>query len=74
VRGGTALFADETSSDSIGQVTSGGFGPTLNGPVSMGYVDSAFAELGSRLFAEVRGERTPITIASLPFVAHRYKR
>ncbi len=74
VRGGAALFASEASTDAVGHVTSGGFGPTVNGPVSMGYVDSSLTEPGTRLFAEVRGERTPIVVASLPFVAHRYKR
>ncbi|MEO5926789.1 MAG: glycine cleavage system aminomethyltransferase GcvT [Bryobacteraceae bacterium] len=74
VRGGATLFASETSTEAIGRVTSGGFGPTVNGPVSMGYVDSSLATPGTRLFAEVRSERTPIVVASLPFVAHSYKR
>jgi aminomethyltransferase len=74
VRGGTELFASTDSTASIGHVTSGGFGPTLNGPISMGYVASAYSKLGSLLFAEMRGERHAITVASMPFVAHNYKR
>jgi aminomethyltransferase len=74
VRAGAQLFATETSPDVIGSVTSGGFGPTVNGPVSMGYVSTDLATLGTRLFAEVRGERHPVSVAQLPFVAHRYER
>jgi aminomethyltransferase len=74
VRPGAALFADETSLEPVGHVTSGGFGPTMNGPVSMGYVPSGYSQVGSRLFAEVRAERHAVTVASMPFVAHRYKR
>ncbi len=74
VRAGTSMFADETSREVIGHITSGGFGPTFNGPVSMGYVAAGFSEVGTNLFAEVRGERHALTVASLPFVAHRYKR
>jgi len=74
VRAGTTLFADERSSITVGHITSGGFGPTANGPVSMGYVARDFFQVGTTLFAEVRNERHPIVVASLPFVAHRYKR
>jgi aminomethyltransferase len=74
VRAGATLFADEHSSDPIGNVTSGGFGPTVNGPISMGYVSTGHAQTGTRLFAEVRGERHPVTVANLPFVVNRYKR
>ena len=74
VRAGAALFADESSADPIGHVTSGGFGPTVNGPVSMGYVSIAYSQIGTNLFAEIRGERYPVTVHLLPFVAHRYKR
>jgi aminomethyltransferase len=74
VREGAALFADETSSITIGAVTSGGFGPSLNAPVAMGYMPSAQATNGSRVFAELRGQRLPLTIAPMPFVANTYKR
>src|SRR5205807_3741431 len=49
VREGAALFADETSSEKIGAVTSGGFGPSLNAPIAMGYLPSALAANGTRV-------------------------
>jgi aminomethyltransferase len=74
VREGAALFADETSSEKIGAVTSGGFGPSLNAPLAMGYLPSAQAANGSRVFAELRGQRLPLVIAPMPFVPNNYKR
>ncbi len=74
VRGGAALFADETSGEAIGIVTSGGFGPSLGGPVAMGYVPVSRSTPGTRLFADVRGKRLPVTVAAMPFVPTTYKR
>ena len=74
VREGAALFADATSSESIGRVTSGGFGPSLNAPVAMGYLPSSHAATGSSVFAEVRGQRLAMRVASMPFVPNTYKR
>lgn len=74
VRGGAELFADETSTSPVGIVTSGGFGPTVERPVAMGYVATSLSDLGTRLFAEVRGKRLPVTVATLPFITPRYKR
>jgi aminomethyltransferase len=74
VREGALLFADAASSESIGKVTSGGFGPSLNAPVAMGYVPSALAAVGTTLFAEVRSQRLPLHVASTPFVPNTYKR
>jgi aminomethyltransferase len=74
VRAGAALFAEEDSVDPVGRVTSGGFGPTVNGPVAMGYLPTGNSQIGTRLFAEVRGDRYAVTVEDLPFVAHRYKR
>ena len=74
VREGAVLFADATSSTPIGQVTSGGFGPTLNAPVAMGYVPTALSALGTQVFAEVRGQRLPLAVAAMPFVKNTYKR
>jgi aminomethyltransferase len=74
VREGAALFADTTSSEPIGRVTSGGFGPSLNAPVAMGYLSIAHAATGSSVFAEVRGQRLPVQVASMPFVPNNYKR
>jgi aminomethyltransferase len=74
VREGAKLFADSTSSEPIGTVTSGGFGPTLNAPVAMGYLPTSLAGLGTQIFAEVRGQRLPLRIAATPFVPNTYKR
>jgi glycine cleavage system T protein (aminomethyltransferase) len=74
VREGAKLFADDTSPDAIGVVTSGGFGPSVNAPVAMGYVPAAHPADGTRLFAEVRGQRLAVRVKDLPFVPHNYKR
>jgi aminomethyltransferase len=74
VREGAILFADATSADPIGKVTSGGFGPNLNAPVAMGYLPSSLAATGTQIFAEVRGQRLPLLVAAMPFVPNTYKR
>lgn len=74
VRGGTNLYRDETAQTPVGKVTSGGFGPTVNAPVAMGYVASSEARPGGRLFADVRGKRIPVVVSELPFVKPNYKR
>lgn len=74
VRAEAPLFAEEAGSAPVGHVTSGGFGPSLDRPIAMGYVPTELSKLGTRLFAEVRGKRLPTVVASLPFVEHRYKR
>jgi aminomethyltransferase len=74
VREGAKLFADETSQDAIGVVTSGSFGPSVNAPVAMGYVPATHPADGTRLFAEVRGQRLAVRVKDLPFVPHNYKR
>jgi aminomethyltransferase len=58
----------------IGKVTSGGFGPTFNGPVAMGYVAAASAKPGTPIQLAVRDKRLPAKVAALPFVPHRYVR
>ena len=58
----------------IGRITSGGFGPTLNAPIAMGYVESAFAGDGSEIDVIVRGKPLPARVSPLPFVPHRYRR
>ena len=73
VRGSTPLFREQTDNNPIGTVTSGGFAISLNAPAAMGYVPSALAALGSRLFAEVRGKRHEVVVSTLPFVPARHK-
>ncbi len=58
----------------VGVVTSGGFGPSLDAPVAMGYVSADFAALGTALNAMVRGKPRPVTVEQMPFVPHRYYR
>ena len=74
MREGAPLFADATSSEPIGAVTSGGFGPSLNAPVAMGYLPSSHAAPDGAVFAELRGQRLPLRVAPMPFVPNTYKR
>jgi aminomethyltransferase len=58
----------------IGEVTSGLFGPTIDKPVAMGYVDAAWAAVGSQVVAIVRGKPVPMEVSAMPFVPTRYYR
>ncbi len=58
----------------LGQITSGGFGPTLGGPVAMGYVTTEHATPGTAVTLIIRGKPQPATVVALPFVAQNYKR
>jgi aminomethyltransferase len=58
----------------IGRVTSGGFGPTVGGPIALGYVTSIHAAPDVALQLAIRGRPHPAHVVKLPFVAHRYKR
>ncbi len=72
MREGTALFAADATP--LGTVTSGGFGPSVEAPIAMGYVAAAFATPGTALMGEVRGKNLPVTVAELPFHPTTYKR
>jgi aminomethyltransferase len=74
VRDETLLFEAEHDAASIGTVSSGGFGVTVGAPIAMGYVPTARAATGTRLFAEVRGKRLSVVVCKLPFIPPRYKR
>jgi aminomethyltransferase len=69
----TAILSSE-GQELVGEITSGGFGPTLNGPLAMGYVRSDLSGDGSKLSLMVRGKPLPATVVPLPFVPHRYVR
>lgn len=56
----------------IGEITSGGFGPSVNGPVAMGYVKAAFATPGTKVQLLVRGQMLPAEVVAMPFAPHRY--
>lgn len=60
--------------DSVGVVTSGGFGPTIEGPIAMGYVAAAHAAPGTRLHLIVRGKALEADVVAMPFVPQRYYR
>jgi aminomethyltransferase len=64
----------DTNGRPIGKITSGGFGPTVNGPVAMGYVEAAFAMPGTAINLIVRDKALPATVSALTFVPHNYKR
>ncbi len=70
-REGTVISKDGAE---IGVVTSGGFGPTVGGPVAMGYVPFDMREPGTAIDLMVRGKALPATITKLPFAPHRYRR
>jgi aminomethyltransferase len=74
VREGADLFDAAEGGSPVGAVTSGGFGPSLNAPVAMGYVPLALSGEGTQLWAEVRGRRLPLRVAAMPFVTPGYKR
>ena len=75
VRDGTILkHGDEGDETEIGFVSSGGFAPSLDAPAAIGFVDSELAHAGTRLMADTRGKPTPIIVADLPLVPHRFYR
>ena len=72
VREGAKLVNAEGAE--IGVVTSGSLGPTVNQPVALGYVQTAYAPQGTEVFALVRDKRVAMTVAATPFAPHRYFR
>ncbi|MEZ5766144.1 MAG: glycine cleavage system aminomethyltransferase GcvT [Xanthobacteraceae bacterium] len=74
VRENAPLFGSAEGGEPVGLVTSGGFGPSVNGPVAMGYVPASHAADATQLFAEIRGQRLPVRVTPLPFSPHSYKR
>ncbi len=71
-RAGTGIAAlDETEA---GSITSGTYSPTLGAPVAMGYVRRDLATPGEKLALLIRGQRAPASVATLPFVPHRFAR
>ena len=74
MREGTSLFATEEGGEAIGKVTSGAFGPTIEAPMSMGYVPGDLAASGTTVYGEVRGKRMAATVTALPFTPANFKR
>ena len=74
MRDGTVLFASDAGGTPVGKVTSGAFGPTIQGPMSMGYVTTDLSSDGTELYGDVRGKRLPVTVAAMPFTPANFKR
>ena len=62
----TALIA-------VGKVTSGGFGPSVEGPVAMGYVTVDLSTVGTTLYGEVRGKRHPVEVSCTSFRTRKFQ-
>ena len=71
MREGTRLFA---GAEPVGEITSGGYGPSVGAPVAMGYVSAAHAARGTVLMADLRGKMLPVNVAAMPFHPTTYKR
>ena len=69
---GTPSSIATRDGDVIGAVTSGGFGPSVDGPIAMGYVETAHAKPETEIDLIVRGKPRPGRIVKLPFHPHRY--
>ncbi|MEO0653353.1 MAG: glycine cleavage system aminomethyltransferase GcvT [Pseudomonadota bacterium] len=72
MRAGTVIFGADGAE--IGVVTSGAFGPTIEGPMSMAYVTAPHSATGTTVYGEVRGKRLPATVAPMPFTPANFKR
>lgn len=73
IRDGVRLFRDERAAEPIGEVTSGGYGPSVGAPIAMAMLPTEVA-VGDTVFADLRGKRIPVAVHDLPFVTPSYKR
>jgi aminomethyltransferase len=69
-REGAKIFSSE--GEEIGVITSGTFGPSVNSPVSMGYIKSKFSEINNKILLEVRGKKHEAVVSKLPFYKKSY--
>ena len=74
MREGVELFKDRNDTIPIGKVTSGGFGPIVERAISMGYLDTRYTKVNTKIFAEIRGKRMEAVVTSLPFTKLNFKR
>jgi aminomethyltransferase len=74
LRAGVPLYAEMDASTPVSSVTSGGFGPSLDAPIAMGYLPAMLAGPGTRVFAELRGKRFPVAVTTPPFIVPKHKR
>ena len=66
----TSIFSEDNKN--IGEITSGTFGPSVQAPVAMGYVENSFSKIDTKVFLEVRGKKYPANISNLPFYKKSY--
>ncbi|MDA8537543.1 glycine cleavage system aminomethyltransferase GcvT [Candidatus Pelagibacter bacterium] len=66
----TSIF--DKDDKNIGEITSGTFGPSVQAPVAMGYVENSFSKIDTKVFLEVRGKKYPAIISNLPFYKKNY--
>ena len=66
----TSIFSEDNKN--IGEITSGTFGPSVQAPVAMGYVENSFSKIDTKVFLEVRGKKYPAIISNLPFYKKSY--
>ena len=69
-RANTKIFNEENKE--IGKITSGTFGPSVEHPISMGYVDSNYSSIDTKIFLEIRGKKVSANICKLPFYQKNY--
>ena len=69
MRKGTPIFNND---EKIGEISSGGYGPTIKSPIAMGIIKSEFNKPNNKLTAKLGEISIPMKITSLPFVEHRY--
>ena len=74
MRQGVPLYQHEDGGEQIGFITSGVFGPTVEGPVAMGIVADSLHTPGTKLYGELRGKRQPLTVVKMPFTPANFKR
>jgi aminomethyltransferase len=74
MREGTLLYAEVQGGAEIGSVTSGAYGPSIEAPMSMGYLPIALCAPGTQVYGDVRGKRLPATVATLPFRPTNYRK
>ncbi|PIE99548.1 MAG: glycine cleavage system protein T [Propionibacterium sp.] len=73
VRDHAPIFINETDTTPVAEVTSGGFGASVGGPIAMAMLPTG-TPIGSTVYAEVRGKKLPLTVTKLPFITSSYKR
>ena len=66
----TLIFSEDNNS--IGEITSGTFGPSVKTPVAMGYIENSFCKINTKIFLEVRGKKYPAIVSNLPFYKKSY--